>query len=958
MKNYLRAFLLIIAGMMILTPFGGGSYLNGDVKDLDEAGELKPNVNQKLIGPLKDFVIIYRKEPKLTDDNLYNLFSERIKKIAALKGKRILPPRLTKIPGGKIQSKTGTTFDPATGNVVNEIFSTDDPKGLLIDLFVKDEVQKRWGNPSYDVIECNIDIIGDVYVLNNFNLKIRATSVFKGKTIVSVEVASTEIEKIAKLEQVLRISPVPKKVPNNDLAAKAIRASRIRIKSGNNYTKGYTGKGVIVGIIDSGIDWTHDDFVDPDSGESRIRYIWDTSVRTPGKTPADVFGGVLSGLSYGTVWTKAEIDGGSCTETDTNGHGTHVAGSATGNGFATGKYTGIAPNADIIIVKGLDNRGILFIYEVADRLGMSCVVNMSYGPRYPILYMTLFPNRYPADGTDSDSQTIAGWNSTYGRGHIPVKAAGNEGHWKTYTDLSHGNNPFLNGAYHAEGHIAGGVETHTLTIPDYSTVWPYNYGGVPFAFIRPYLRYGYWSDVPIRLTFTAPSGEVFGPFTQGANNNHIGVAGIVTSIMAAPAAGNGDYFGTLTLMAPVGRQPLVGNWTVTAEAMNGGPINYDIWCSELANNRYVVKVGSYFTENYSHSNYIIDEGASQHEITVGSFATRSGWKGRNGGSWTYTKKPLIGDISPFSSPGPSRDRRMKPDIAAPGQIILSAYSKLTTPKPNLSNIDPDGKHRQMSGTSMAAPMTTGAVALILQKHPGTGLNRMKKILFDWALQDHSTRKLGRNAFGHGKLNVLPLNDDPVAVVKQNKTEVILDNGNYSVEFDGSGSFDPEDFPIFFNWKIEDKPEGANAELSVKDEKATLNVDPQIEGKYRVSLAIYDSVWEGPKTYSQWVEAKFYPVLPPVNAKLERIRNNLIFVSEWINKITWSANSENKVKLSNYRIYRKVKGAGDDMYKLISELSSSSINFDDRGLENGQLFTYKITSVSEKGKESDPVVVSN
>jgi len=959
MKNYLKVFLLVLAGVLVFAPIGGGSDLIGAEKDWDGSGNIVPDNYQKLLGPLKDFVIIYKKEPKLTNENVSKLFSERIKRMVALEGKRIDLMGFKKIPSIKSQSKTNTIFNSGTGNIVSKIFATgDSDKNLLISLFVRDEVQKRWGNPPYDVIECNIDIVGNIHILNNYNVKVRSTSILKEKTIVSVEVASTEIEKIAELNQVLRITPISKKILNNNLAADAIRVSRIRIKSGNNYTKGYTGKGVVIGIIDSGIDWTHDDFVDPDSGKSRIRYIWDTRVTTPGKTPADVFGGALSGLSYGTVWTKAEIDGGSCTETDTNGHGTHVAGSATGNGFATGKYTGIAPNADIIAVKGLDNNGILFIYELADRLSMPCAINMSYGPGNPILYMTLFPNSFPADGTDSDSQKISGWNSTYGRGHIPVKAAGNEGHWESYRDLSNGNNPFLNGAYHADGRIAGGSESHTLTIPDYSTVWPYTYGGVPFASIRPVLRYGYWSNVPIRLTFTAPSGEVFGPFTQGANNNHFGVAGTMFSTMAAPAAQNGDYCGTLMLMAPAGRQPLVGNWTVTAQAIGGGPINYDLWCSELANNTYLVKVRSYFTGNFSHSNYIIDEGASQHEITVGSFATRSVWTSQNGGEYSYTKKPLIGHISSFSSPGPSRDRRIKPDIAAPGQIILSALSSMSVPMPAAVHIDPDGKHRQMSGTSMATPMTTGSVALILQKHPDTSLNRMKRILFDWALQDGSTREFGENAFGNGKLNVLPLNDDPVAVLTQNKTEVILDNGDYSVEFDGSDSYDPEDFPISYVWKIEDKPEGSSPELIVESEKATLNVDPVIEGMYRVSLAIHDSVWEGPKTHSQWIEAKFYPVLPPSDVKLERVKNDLIFVSEYVNKITWSANPENKVELANYRIYRKVKGSSDGTYSLKSKLDSSSIKFDDRGLGKNELYTYKITSISTNGKESDPVVISN
>ena len=404
MKNYSKVFLYIIAGMLIISLPGSGNYLNGADQRGDDPGNIKSLYHHKLLGPLKEVVNVYRNEKKLTTENLlkYGLKMQQktikgeritVQPAASTLSEKILPYPLKR---GKVNLSTGEILSE---KAVESQFK----RPFFISVLVREELQKRWGNPPYDVIECNIDITGGIQVLNNFNLKIRATSMFEGKTIVSAEVASTEIEKIAKLNQVIRITPVLKKASQNNLASNAVRASRIRLKAGPKYTKGYTGKGVIVGVIDSGIDWTHEDFVDPDTGETKIRYIWDTDTTTPGRTPADVFGGALSGLSYGTVWTKAEIDGGSCTEVDTNGHGTHVSGSAAGNGFATGKYTGIAPNSDIIFVKGLDNNGILFIYELSSQLGMPCSVNMSYGPGYPMHYMSWWPQDFPADGSSSQA---------------------------------------------------------------------------------------------------------------------------------------------------------------------------------------------------------------------------------------------------------------------------------------------------------------------------------------------------------------------------------------------------------------------------------------------------------------------------------------------------------------------------------------------------------------------------
>ncbi len=957
MKVYQKLSLYLLAGILIFSLPGGGNYLQGIETGNDSDG-LKHAYFHKLIGPLKTAVMIYRTDSRLTELNIRQYYRDKNNRVRSLRGQPPisspiipfnLPPRTTsnkrKMVGSGTLSYTASSSLPAT-------------RPVIIDALINEEIQEEWGNPPYDVIDCNIEIAGGVNLLSGFNIKIRALSEFEGKIIVSAEVASPEIEKIAGLNQVLQISPVLKKIINNNLAADAIRASRIRLKSGNNYTKGYTGEGVVVGIIDSGIDWTHEDFIDPDTGESRIRYIWDTEVTTNGRTPADIFGGVLSGLDFGTVWTKAEIDGGACTSVDTNGHGTHVTGSAAGNGYATGNYTGIAPNADIIFVKGLRNEGILFIYEVSAQLGMPCSINMSYGPGDPINYIAYWPQPWPADATDIDAQEIAGWNATYGGGHIPVKSAGNEGHWDTYTDLTSGSYPYKNGSYHVEGHLTGGAEAHIQTVVDYSGYWPFYLTGINSIYF-PILTYGYWSDQPIQITFTSPDGRVIGPVLHGNDGTSYPPSGPeqLDFYMDNPQASNGNYYGSLELLSTLSPYyPTLGNWTISVEAIGGGPVNYDIWCGDIYSYAWYGDKASYFTGNYTHANYIIDEGASPYEISVGSFTTRDGWAGLDGGSWTYAMKPQIGQISPFSSPGPSRDRRTKPDISAPGEIIISTASAFAGW--SNSNLDPDGRHGQMSGTSMAAPMTTGATALILQKYPESTIKEVKRRLTYWAVNDNKTRDIGKNGFGEGKLNVLPLNDPGVAVLTQNKTEVILDNADRAVEFDGSASYDPEGFPISYVWNIEEKPEGSNPVFTVNNDKATLDVDPLVEGFYVVSLLINDSVVNGGKAFSERIEAKFYPVLPPAGVTLGRIANDLIFTEEYVNRISWTENPGNMVELTAHRIYRKVKGNGDETYSLVAELPVSSTGYDDRGLTKDQYFTYKITSVSVAGKESDPVVVSN
>jgi minor extracellular serine protease Vpr len=147
-----------------------------------------------------------------------------------------------------------------------------------------------------------------------------------------------------------------------------------------------TGSGVIVGFVDTGIDWSHPDFTFP-NGTTKILYIWDQTNNTiPSAAP--------TGFSYGYECVSSDIQAAKCPERDTFGHGTHVAGIATSSGRATGNYTGVAPGSSIIFVKSghelcngtswtFDSSQILdgvnYIVEKAAQLGRRAVINLSLG---------------------------------------------------------------------------------------------------------------------------------------------------------------------------------------------------------------------------------------------------------------------------------------------------------------------------------------------------------------------------------------------------------------------------------------------------------------------------------------------------------------------------------------------------------------------------------------------------
>lgn len=154
-------------------------------------------------------------------------------------------------------------------------------------------------------------------------------------------------------------------------------------------TFGLTGKGVIVAIIDYGIDYLHQDFRN-DDGTSRILYIWDQTISG---VPPD-------GFAAGTEYSQAQINSAIRSaqpysivpSVDTSGHGTAVAGVAAGNGReSNGENKGVATQADLIIVKigtrGFKSfarttelmRGIKYVIDKARILNKPVVINMSFG---------------------------------------------------------------------------------------------------------------------------------------------------------------------------------------------------------------------------------------------------------------------------------------------------------------------------------------------------------------------------------------------------------------------------------------------------------------------------------------------------------------------------------------------------------------------------------------------------
>lgn len=510
--------------------------------------------------------------------------------------------------------------------------------------------------------------------------------------------------------------------------------------------QGLTGKGVVVGVVDSGIDWKHSDFKRAD-GSTRILALWDMTddsfAKSGGKT-GSAPPQAVKGQPLGTLYTGAQINAalagtGTVNSRDLEGHGTACASTAAGGGTL---FPGVAPGADLVIVKGGDHGisnlyylGTRWIAQTAKALGRPCVISQSFG------------SHDSAHNGSAAEELAMGEVAGAGKPGMAIcVAAGNEGRDN----------------FHASGRFgpkaAGQADINSSQIElfvskateldayfDHGDDWGLVVAGLDNFLVNaqgdpdPFYFYHQGADYRGRIKEAAKAPTDFDAFFNDVQVGHTD-------------DGKEDR---VVVPLPPGKYVVLGYGQT--EKVNNGAFNLYLPFPDNAS----------FGMGTDKRFMISTPGNADAVITVGAYNFRASWA-NTAGQQTRYNLPL-GELSDYSSPGFRRDGLVKPEVCAPATYTISALASGSLmgkgdDGPDTLSITPDGQHLAWAGTSAACPYTAGVIALMLQKNPTLDETQIRAILTKTAGHDKQTGSVPNIQWGYGKL-------DPHAAVAATPSKV-------------------------------------------------------------------------------------------------------------------------------------------------------------------------------------------
>ncbi len=373
---------------------------------------------------------------------------------------------------------------------------------------------------------------------------------------------------------------------------------------------GLTGKGVIVAILDSGIDYSHPDFRNAD-GSTRILALYDETLDREYTTEE-----INQALLAPTEQERFRI----VPSRDISGHGTHVAGIAAGNGSASnGVNRGVAYESPLLVVKlgtaepnGFPRttqlmRALDYVVKKALELQMPMAVNISFGNSYGAHSGTALLESYINDISN---------------------------YWKTSISIGTGNEGAARG--HTSGYLQQGIEREVeFAISNYETV------------MNLQIWKSYVDEYDISVS--GPSGQTVGPIQkiQGPQRFVLGQTELL--VYYGEPSPYSPYQEIYIDFIPVKTYMDAGIWTIILVPRKIVRGSYDMWMPGQS----VLNEGTGFLNPVEETTLTIPSTAAK-VISVGAYDSRND------------------QLADFSGRGFTRQtNEVKPDLAAPGVNILS-----------------------------------------------------------------------------------------------------------------------------------------------------------------------------------------------------------------------------------------------------------------------------------------------
>ncbi len=564
----------------------------------------------------------------------------------------------------------------------------------------------------------------------------------KAGNIWTVKVPIEKVEPFSRLKGISYIQIDEPVKPHLNIVRTATHADSVQ--KGINLPKKYSGKNVVVGVIDFGFDYKHPTLFDTMGTRYRVKKVWE--LNGTGTPPA--------GYTYGRELKDTNEIKAADTDNPSQTHGACVAGVAAGSGFGSPvngtRYRGLAYDADLVLVgvrrDSIEEQwmeggfsdfvdGINYIYTYAESVHKPCVINISWGS-----------HSGPHDGSTLFNEAC---ENLVGAGRLLVMSAGNDGQdnihlSKTFSETDTVLHTFLN-----------------FTPATYKRTWVDVWGEAQKTFCAQVTLYKdgiAGNSTPI----TCIDDETHSFKLIGANGTDTCEVDIITSASEF----NDKPRSTIAIF----------NHTADSVGitLKGSEGTINAW-NEYYYYGYTHKFQSTFSNHgYSWADSgntvttVSDMGAGKSVLLVGAYTSKTSWVDINRNPWSYSSYTQTGAIAPFSSRGPMIDGRIKPDIAAPGITMgtaCSSYDVNYTPSGSKSTslvasyTSPVNQrtyyYTEFIGTSASAPVMSGIAALMLEANPHLFPSHLQKIIAQTSITDGFTGTLpaeGDNTWGHGKIN--------------------------------------------------------------------------------------------------------------------------------------------------------------------------------------------------------------